>query len=552
MGMDAPWLESAKEMRIQSTSVRRALILPATIVFAISLAITPTLGAQRTSSSYREEVLAIQQQIQSNHLDAARTLLASAARRYPADGGLENLLGVLEVQQGNVDAAKTAFTEAIVHSPRLESAYLNLGRIYMQTAESNPGDRHEALRVYEKLLNVDPANAEASYQEAILLMWNGNYQSSLAVLGKLDAKAKRQVGVEALDCADDFALGRATAGERAAAQMAGNPEITEQDAMMVLPALRAAHRADLLDILFTAAAKRAPLSASGLRILGLAQEAEGKLALARATLEQVFSMDPQNPAPLVDLTRVALAGKDYRGALGYLAHARVLEPNNSAFAYEFAVICLKLDLLSAASKAMGEAVKISPDNPDYNLGMGKICSFEEDPGHALPYLMKYHDLRPADAEGILALGNAYFQEGDYKNSFVWMSKAAGIPGTAARAHYYLGAILREQGKYDQAIAELERSAALKPDEPKPYAELGRVYMQMKNYPEAKKQLDRALGLDPDNYEANLALLRFYSYTGDPRREEQSKRFAEIKKNREKDYLESMRQIEIRPGAEQAN
>ena len=89
----------------------------------------------------------------------------------------------------------------------------------------------------------------------------------------------------------------------------------------------------------------------------------------------------------------------------------------------------------------------------------------------------------------------------------------------------------------------------KADEPKVYAELGRVYLQMKSYPEAKKQLDHALALDPENYEANFALLRFYSFTDDPRREEQSKRFADIKKNREKLYLESMRVIEARPETE---
>ncbi|TCK75867.1 tetratricopeptide repeat protein [Acidipila rosea] len=524
----------------------RCVLVP---LLAVAVAELLPARAQRPDTAYRDTILAIQQQIQTNHLDNARALLTSALSRYPTDGGLENLLGIVEIQEGHIGRAKKAFLGAVSHSPRLGSAYLNLGRVYMETAEADPKARAEALQVYKALLRMDPVNAEANYEQATILTWDRDYQRSLESLQKLDSKAHMQISVETLICTDEFGLGHNKAGERAATSMSASPDLTEQDAMKVLPALRTAHRADLVDTLFTAANKRQPLSASGLRILGLAQEAEGKPEQARATLERVFAMDPTSIAPLVDLARIAAAGKDYRSALGYLAHARALQPNDPSLPYEFGMICLKLELLGEASKAVVQAVRMAPDNPDYNFGMGSIWSLEHDPGQALPYLRKYHDLRPADAEGTLALGTAYLQEEDLKNATIWLSKAADAPSTAARAHYYLGNILREQQQYDQAIAQLQESAHLKADEPKVYAELGRVYLQMKSYPEAKRQLDHALALDPDNYEANFALLRFYSFTNDPRREEQSKRFADIKKNREKLYLESMRVIEARPQTE---
>ena len=87
-----------------------------------------------SSEQYRALVLEIQQHIEQNDLDGARSLIAGAQAKFPANGGLENLLGVIEVQQGHTDRAIQEFSAAILHDPSLASAYLNLGRIYMQTA----------------------------------------------------------------------------------------------------------------------------------------------------------------------------------------------------------------------------------------------------------------------------------------------------------------------------------------------------------------------------------------------------------------------------------
>lgn len=498
------------------------------------------------AASYREMVLTIQQEIQANDLERARSQLSNAFKQYPADGGLENLLGIIEIQQGRVDRARQAFSLAIEHSPKLTSAYLNLARIYLQTAQTNSPDRQQVLRLYEKVLALDPGNTEANYEDAVLLSGDHKYEASLERIAKLDAETQKQVRVEAVVCEDQVGLGRKEAADHAVALMAANPDLTEQDALSVLPALRLAHRADLVDILFTSAGRRQPLSIAGLRILGLAQEAEGRPEEARATLERVFSMDSSQVAPLIDLTRIALAAKDYQGALGYLAHARTLAPRDPSLAYEFGVICLKLNLFGEAARAMGEAVKQAPDNPDYNFGMGTVCSFAQEPSQALPYLVKYHELRPSDPAGILALGTAYYRNKDFDNASAWLHKALSNAGSEADARYYLGRILREQGQYDQAIDQLTQSDKLRPDQPEVLAELGQVYLQMRNYPEAEKALDRAIALDPNNYVANFGLLQLYAHSHDPRRAEQSKRFDAIRGKNEEDYREAMRVIEIRP------
>lgn len=506
----------------------------------------PQLHAQTTAASYRETIEQIQQQIQRGQIRDAQTLTNAALQRFPANAGLENLLGVIEAEQGEMELARKSFSAAIEHDPKLVGAYLNLGRIEMQDAGNDAARRAETVRLYQKVLRLDPTNSEANFQAATLLMWDGKYAESLAHLAKAGPSMRGEIRAEALRCADEAGLGHTAATNHAAAAMIANPELSERDAVFVLPSLRAARRADLIDSLFTAANGRTPLSADGMRVLGLAKEAEGKPAEATAALERAFALDETKVAPLVDLTRIALAGKHYKEALGYLAHARALKPDDAAFAYDYGRICLDLNLLGEARRAMSEAVKLNPTSPEYNFAMGIIASRAQDASAGLPYLKKYHEMRPTDPDGILALGTTYFRDDDYINAAQWLKQAAANQGTAAEAHYYLGRILRQQGQYDKALEQLQQAAALRSDNAAVFAELGQTYVQMRKYPEAQKQLEHALTLDASNYVANFALMQLYAQTHDSRLGAQQKRFNEVKNKNQEQYRDEMRVIEARP------
>ena len=536
-------IEKVRVHLCRSYSRRIATGLAAILVACVLATQSP---AEQHSPAYQTILLTIQHTIESGDLVGAHALLAQASKRYPADGGIENLLGVVEIQQGHTNAAEQAFTQAIRHSPRLTSAYLNLGRAYMLKATNNKQVQAKALLVYERALTIAPANAEANYQAAVLLMLAQNYQRSLDHLLKLDQPASSLPGALVLLCADHAALGHKQESERAASALAMHPDLTEADAIEILQALKTAGRSDLAVQLLTAAAARAPLSPLGQRSFGLAQESAGSLSDARNTLESVFAADPTSTAVLVDLARVAHSQKDYQGALGYLAHGRDLTPNDPRLPYYFGLVCLDLKLLAESRKALGEAVKLAPENPDYNFAMGTVSEFAQDATLALPYLNKYHGMRPQDPAGILAIGTTYFRAKDFDTAATWLKQAAASPKTAATAHYYLGRIARQQARLDDALAELNQAVALKPDQAEALAELGQVYVQTRNYPEAEKQLSRALAINPENYAANFSLLQLYARTGDSRREQQSKRFDDIKSQNETQYQDVMRIIEIRP------
>lgn len=512
----------------------------------LALNLTLPVLAQRPESAYVNTVLSIQHQIETNDLAGARASIAEAIKKYPDNGGIENLLGIVEIQQGDVPGARQAFSAAVRDDPHLVSAFLNLARIDMQTGFSDPALRNEAMRLDERVLESDSRNDEANYQVATILTWEKSYRRSLDHLQKLSGQARARIEAEDLLCTDYAALGDREKMDAAANSMTGNPDLKEEDANSCLPALRTAHRADLIDRIFAAANERQTLSPAGQRILGLAEEAEGKLDEARTTLEGAFAAGDHSVAVLVDLTRIAKAEKDYKGALGYVAHARELDPKDASLPYEFGVLCLQLDLYGESRKAIAEAVKLAPDNPDYNFAMGTLVSFSDDPSQALPYLARYHDFRPQDPEGLLALGAANFRAKDYETSVKWLEQAVKYPRTAPDAHFYLGRIDRQEWHLDEATTELKQSLALRPEQPDVLAELGQVCIETHDYTLAQTYFGRALHLDPNNYGANFGLLQLYARTGDPRRDAQSRRFDQIKNEEFQQDRQMMRVLEIRP------
>jgi tetratricopeptide (TPR) repeat protein len=205
-----------------------------------------------------------------------------------------------------------------------------------------------------------------------------------------------------------------------------------------------------------------------------------------------------------------------------------------------------MGLLAEARKALAEALRLDHDNADYNLGMGIVVSFSADPSQAMPYLTRYHSLRPNDPSGMLELGAASYRAKDYETAAHWLRLALSNRTTAPDAHFYLGRIARQEGQLETATSELRQALALRPDQPDTLAELGQICLQTRQFDQASAYFDQALRMDPDNYGANFGLLQLYARTGDSRRDQQTHRFEQIKDMKQEQEKQMMRVIEIRP------
>ena len=154
-------------------------------------------------------------------------------------------------------------------------------------------------------------------------------------------------------------------------------------------------------------------------------------------------------------------------------------------------------------------------------------------------------MRPTDPDPILALGTTCFRAKNFDDAIQWLTQAASNKTTAAEAQFYLGRVARQQNRLDDAEKELNIANTLRPDNSDTLAELGQLCITRKQYPQAQQYLDHAIAFEKDNYIANFALLQLYARISDPGRDEQSKRFDQVKEKNDEQYKETMRIINVR-------
>jgi tetratricopeptide (TPR) repeat protein len=318
------------------------------------------------------------------------------------------------------------------------------------------------------------------------------------------------------------------------------------DVLSMLPVL-AAHQSDDLALrLLEGLRSRGVASVDGLQRLGVAYEAAGRLDAARETLEAAAAARPEAVPILMDLARVARKAGDRRGALGYLAHARALDPKDPRIHFMFGMVCVELDLGVEAYNSLKQAVALDPDNAAINYAMGAVSLHRRDPSEAAPYFRKYAALKPDDPRGPLALGVAWFKARDFASARPPLERAAASAPTAAAAHYFLARIAREENDVAQALALVDKALQAEPGYADAWAERGLLHLRKRDLDAAGTDLRRCLELDPENHLGNLHLLALYQRTRDARQEEQARRVEELNARREQRTEEFRRVIEVRP------
>lgn len=499
-------------------------------------------GAANSQSA----ILSIQALIARGDLVSARSELSKALAGDPRNGGLYNLLGIVEIQRGNSDDAEAAFSKAVAFDPDLLGAWLNLGRLYQSRLDANPALLHKAIGAYRNALKLDQYSDEAHYQLGMLLEWNGSFGESLANLDALSQHERSKARTLALRCADLAALGRDAEARRAARELTAAADFNEEVVQGALPVLEARKQDQLTCTLIEALASRQMASSEMLSHLGAAYERLGRLTQARETFDRVARAEPSQSKPLLDLARIAYKQHDREGALGYLAHARDLDPRNPTIHFVFAMISLELKLPLEADSSMKKALALAPDRPDFNYAMGIVSLYGHDTSVAIPYFQKFMKLSNGDPRGHYGLGIAYFNTGAYEKAKEEMLQVTGAKATSSGAYYFLGRLAKLNGNLADAESEFRKSLARDSSYADAHAELAAVLMALHRYPEAKQELDRAVEIDPQNFVANTNLLVFYRRTKDVRASEQAQKLQALEKKR--DQLQELlyRRIEVRP------
>jgi tetratricopeptide (TPR) repeat protein len=532
---------------VNASRLEAPIAAPAVVLFlclgSSLVAASPRLQDDLAPRATLQEIAVL---LERGDLGAATRAVEPALKAHPADPLLHNLAGVIAARQGAFEPAESHFQTSIRLAPQAPAAYENLGRLYQERADGNPAMRAKAMAIYRRLLDINPANVEGMFQSGFLLALDGQFAASRAMLARLPEEVRQRPQALAVLAADLDGAGDTAAARAAADALAVHPALTEADVLAVLPAMpvgtgdaMAARMLDALD-------RRALASPRALQVLAAIHVRGARFADARQLLERAAAAGGASAALLMELAQTAIKLKDFKGALGYLAHARSLEPANATVHFLFGMVCVQENLGREAYESMKKAVELDPENPLVNYAMGAVATHRHEPSESVPYFEKYVRLKPDDPRGHFALGAARFYSNQFEEARPELERAARAPETATGAHYFLGRIARQANDLPAARREIEQALQLNTGLADAWAELGLIQTRSSEYAQAEQSLTKALAIDPDHYAASVNLATLYARTKDPRREAQAARVATLMENRDARAQEFLRIIEVVP------
>jgi tetratricopeptide (TPR) repeat protein len=483
-------------------------------------------------ASREETARQIEALLRAGDRAAAAKAVEAAIAASPRDPLFRNIAGITAVQAGDRVEAEAAFRKAIELEPRFRPPYFNLGRLYQES-----GQWDKAAETYAALLRVSPTDAEAHYQAATVAMRQDRYVDVLRHVESLPADARSRGNVVALECSSVVFLGRDT--RRCASAVAG-VALEESDAVQLIGALEKKPDAALARALVAKMSDKRLLR----RLAGVL-ELSGELAAARELLERTADRPPALEQ-LVDVARVAYKQRQWEDALGYLAHARDLDPKMAPVHFFFGMTAVELDLIVEAERAFTRAVELEPTNPFYNYALGSVQAHTGNWAGALPHFRKYAESRPDDPRGKFAVAVALFRLQEDEESARMLEQVAGHSETAAGSNHYLGLLAMRANDYETAASRFRRAAALAPESPDSNAELAAALMAVEKYPEAEAALKAALAKDAAHFRSNELLLVLYRRTKDERAKQQAARLDTLKAQRAEDARMFLRTIQARP------
>jgi tetratricopeptide (TPR) repeat protein len=455
----------------------------------------------------RRAVGAIQDFLQAGNISEASRLLVDEIAKHPKDGGLLNLRGVIHAQNHELAAARNDFAAAVRLDPNLTPAWQNLGRACGQLNETEC-----ALKAWQRVISGKPNDAEGLSSLLQIYSEQGKF-----------AEAKLL-----------------------AVRLAKQSEFSEANLNPLYGQLDSPRAAAVLAAVIEGLDARSGVGQGSLQRLAIAYEQLQRPVEARKTLERVALLDPTNTAHLLELARLAEESKDHAGALGYLAHARDLSPDNARIHFLFGLIAGEMDLPMEAKQSLAKALAIEPNNPDYSYAMGSVTLETRDAASAADYFRNFVNSKPADARGHFALGVALFAAGDYDNAKREMQTARQSAQAAPGADYYLGRIARLQGDLMEAAQDLHEALNLRPKFSEPHTELARIALLQGDLAGAHSELDLALKLTPENFQANEQLFVLYKRMHDPRAAAQAERLKRLDEERSRRADLMLRTLEMRP------
>lgn len=183
-------------------------------------------------------------------------------------------------------------------------------------------------------------------------------------------------------------------------------------------------------------------------------------------------------------------------------------PKDDNLYYERSQVLMHLGRVNEAIADLTRATAINDKEIKYHMALGDAYFANGDVEHSYSSLQHVLDISPNNQEAYLKLGEIAYYSRDYDRAMDNLSKVTSNDPQNRTALFMKGFIYKETGDTVNAINLLKKVCDLYPDYEPAFEELGILYAAHHNKM-ALEYLNTALRIEPNNNNARYALAMFY-------------------------------------------
>ncbi len=440
---------------LYTASLRSIVRHPAVVITLLYALIAPAVVATqvKTSMERLERAAAL---ISANKLAEAEQQLTQILKVAPNEAVALNLFGTLRAKQGRMKEAEGFFIRATRADNSLIGARMNLAYFYLLNNE--PDKSAAELR---KVLSLDPANADASYRLAWVLLSQGRLDECIAVVDKV--KQSQAVSGPILAVLGDAYLRK---GEL----------IKAQESYLLALEIQ---------------------SSNAEALIGLAQlsQTKGETKMAVDYVEHANSLT-NSPEVLYKLGRVAVNLNLKDQGLAALQRAVLLRPDEPS--YHFALgnaWLMRPPDLQGAEQSFRQFLKLKPDDAQGQVHLGYVLLKQKKQEESRAWLQKSIRQGAGTPEPYYYLGLIAQAQNDEAQAIQLFQKSIQLAPSYGSAYVALGLTYLKLKDYARAQQALETGVKLSPDDSKAHYNLALLYSRLKNPEKAQEQMRIVATLD---------------------------------------------------------
>ncbi len=302
-----------------------------------------------------------------NQLAEAERLLNQILKVRPEEAAALNLLGAIRAKQGKLDEAEAHFSRAVRSDKRLTGARMNLAYLFLLK-----GEPEKSAAELKEVLRLEPANAEATYRLAWLLLKQNRTDECIELVERV--RQTQTLSAPLLAVLGDAYMRRGDRGKAVAAlKSAIEQSPAEPSYHYTLGVGWLKHPADLQEAeqSFRRFLNLRPADAQGQLHLGYVLLKQKRHAEARELLERSLQTGAATPEAFYYLGLIAQGQNEDERAIGLFEKSIQLAPTFGHVHVALGSTYLKLKDYTRAQSALETGAKLTPDDTKahYNLAL---------------------------------------------------------------------------------------------------------------------------------------------------------------------------------------